>query len=56
MALEHFTDNILLNMYNGKLTAAVFLDLSKAFDTADHQLLNIKLTSDGLNENSLIKG
>ena len=44
-ALTHFTDNVLLNMDAGRLTGAVFLDLSKAFDTVDHNLLLHKLKS-----------
>ena len=47
-ALTHFTDNILLNVDSGRLTGAVFLDLSKAFDTFDHNLLLHKLESVGL--------
>ena len=41
--LSHFTDNVLLNMDSGHLTGAVFLDLSQAFDTVDHNLLLHKL-------------
>ena len=44
-ALAHFTDNILKNMDAGSFTGAVFLDLSKAFDTVDHPLLLQKLTN-----------
>ena len=47
-ALTHFTDDVLLNMDSGRLTGAVFLDLSKAFDTVDHNLLLHKLESVGL--------
>ena len=47
-ALAHFTDNILQNMDAGSFTGAVFLDLSKAFDTVDHPLLLQKLTNIGL--------
>jgi len=53
VALAHLTENILDNMDNGLVTGAVFLDLSKAFDTVDHQLLLKKLKSLGLNNNSM---
>ena len=41
-ALAHFTDNSLQNIDTGRFTGAVFLDLSKSFDTVD--LINIGLT------------
>lgn len=44
------TDKILSNMDNGSLTGAVFIDLSKAFDTVDHELLVHKLRSLGLDD------
>ena len=53
VALAHLTDNILDNMDNGLVTGAVFLDLSIAFDTVDHQLLLKKLRSLGLDNNSM---
>ena len=52
-ALAFFTDNILENADNGLITASVFLDFSKAFDTVDHAILLHKLKSVGLDNNSL---
>ena len=53
VALAHLTENILDSMDNGLVTGAVFLDLSKAFDTVKHQLLLKKLGSLGLDNNSM---
>ena len=52
-ALAFFTDNILENADNGLVTASIFLDFSKAFDTVDHVILSRKLKSIGLDDNSL---
>ena len=46
-ALAHFTNNILQSLDKGGFTGAVFLDLSKAFDTVDHVLLNEKFKTIG---------
>ena len=51
-ALE-LTDHILQEMDKGSLPIAIFLDLSKAFDTLNHQILMYKLTFFGITNISL---
>ena len=46
-------DLICLNMEQGKLCGALFIDLTKAFDTVDHQIMLCKLSEIGLSETSL---
>jgi hypothetical protein len=41
-------DNWLENMDNGKLTGVVFLDIRKAFDSIDHEILLEKLKFYGI--------
>ena len=41
-------------MYKGQLTGMVFLDLSKTFDTLDHELLLNKLVSFGFPDCTII--
>ena len=52
-ALSSFADEVLLNMERGKLCGAVFIDLTKAFDTVDHQIMLCKLSEIGLSESAL---
>ena len=52
-ALLDVTDHILENTNDGKVTASIFLDLKKAFDTVSHNLLLQKLDSYGINGKSL---
>lgn len=51
-ALE-FTDKIVTNLDQGTLPVAIFLDLSKAFDTIDHSILIHKLQYYGFHGTSL---
>ena len=38
-AVTYFTDEILMNMDQGLVTGSMFIDLAKAFDTADSDIL-----------------
>ena len=51
MALIGLVDNISSNMDHKKYNIAVFLDLSKAFDTIDHNILIHKCQCYGLRGN-----
>ena len=52
-ALINFTDHIVSKMDDGKVTGVIFLDLKKAFDTVNHELLIRKLKNLGVSGKSL---
>ena len=53
LALVHLTNKIASAIDRKELTAGVYLDLSKAFDTPDHEILFNKLEHYGIRRLSL---
>ena len=47
-ALTSLSDRVRLNMDDGLYTGVVLIDLQKAFDTVNHQILTTKLKSIGM--------
>ena len=52
-ALIEIQNTIIQNLKNNKITAGIFLDLSKAFDCIDHTILLTKLENYGIRGTSL---
>lgn len=53
LATLHLVDQLILNMDNNKLPLNIYMDLSKAFDTLDHNILIEKLQHYGIRNQSL---
>ena len=48
LAIAHLNELILNNMDNNNSVCAIFLDLTKAFDTCNHKILLFKLDQSGI--------
>ena len=46
-------DRLIHDLDNGKTPVNIYVDLSKAFDTINHDILLYKMTHYGFSENSL---
>ena len=48
MALANLVDDLAMDLNKGKAHTAIFIDLKKAFDTLDHNILISKLKAHGI--------
>ena len=48
MALLQIVDDISSSLDNNNITVGIFIDLAKAFDTVDHEILLTKLNHYGI--------
>lgn len=53
-AILELTDNLKMSIDNGEFVCSIFLDLSKAFDTVNHQILLKKLYRYGIRGSPLL--
>ena len=53
LAITEIVEHLLTELQNGKLVAGIYLDLSKAFDTVDYNILLDKLEHYGIRGNPL---
>ena len=52
-ALANYIDSIIKNLNNNQVTVSIFMDLSKAFDVLNHDILKCKLEHYGFRNNFL---